>query len=113
MSQIDHLDLLSLIIALSAYVGGVRLVVYGRIGANPAPSAETKQRLKNFLRLLIPADAALIVSASCLFVRIFWDDLFGGAPPAGLDPVIVWSFFIGVIVLILHHAASWIKSLVS
>lgn len=111
MLEIDHLNLLSLTIALSAYVGAVRLAVLGRLTANPPPQDTQKERLKKFLRLLIPADAALVLASFLTFLLIFWTDMFGGVAPACLNPAIVWSFFFGVVVLILHHGYSWYKSL--
>lgn len=111
MSRIDPINLLSLVIALSAYVGAVRLAVIGRMGANPAPAEAVKNKLKLFLRLLIPADVAFIIAGFLLFLRIFWRDMFSGASPAYFDSIIVWSFFAGVVVLMLHHGFSWYKSL--
>lgn len=113
MAKIDHLNLLSLLIALSAYVGAVRLAVLGRITSNPHPSDEQKTRLQIFLRLLIPADVSLLLASLLTFLRIFWKDMFGGEAPICLDPVIVWSFFLGGVVLVLHHGYSWFKSLIS
>ena len=110
MSKIDPINLLSLVIALSAYVGAVRLAVIGRIGTNPAPTEAVKAKLKLFLRLLIPADVAFIIAGFLLFLRIFWSDLFHGLAPAGFDPIIVWSLFTVVIVLMLHHVFSWYNS---
>ena len=108
--KIDPINLLSLVIALSAYVGAVRLAVIGRMGANPAPAEAVKTKLRLFLRLLIPADMAFIIAGFLLFLRIFWSDMFHGVAPAWFDPLIVWSFFIGIIVLMLHHGFSWYKS---
>ena len=110
MSKIDPINLLSLIIALSAYVGAVRLAVIGRMGANPPPAEAVKTKLKLFLRLLIPADVAFIIAGLLLFLQTFWSYMFAGAAPANLDCVIVWSFFVGVVVLMLHHGFSWYKS---
>ncbi len=111
MADIEPLNLLSLIIALSAYTGAVRLAVLGRMTATTPPEEASKKRLQKFLRLLIPADVALVLASLLTFLRIFWKDMFGGEAPVCLDPVIVWSFFVGVVVLILHHGYSWYKSL--
>ena len=97
--------LLSLIIALSAYVSGVRLAVIGRI------NKDNKAALKKFLRWLLTADIPLAVSGSLLFLKIFWADLFGGSAPNWLAPTIVWTFFVGVFALACHHIALWIKGL--
>lgn len=110
MSEIDLIDLLSLIVALSAYIGAIRLAVLGRISSQPAPDDATKLKLKQFLRLLVPADMAFIVAGFLLFLRVFWADMFGGTAPASFDPVIIWSFFAGIVVLMLHHVFSWYKS---
>ena len=110
MLKIDPINLLSLVIALAAYIGAIRLAVIGRMGTNPAPAEAVKTKLKLFLRLLIPADVAFIIAGFLLFLRIFWSDMFHGVAPTSLDPIIVWSFFAGVIVLMLHHVFSWYKS---
>ena len=108
MANLDPIALLSLIIALSAYVGGVRLAVLGRIAAIPPPS--NRHGLKSFLKWLVPADATLATSALLLLLKVFWGDLFGGSAPSWFDPTIIWTFFVGVIVLVCHHIVSWYKS---
>ena len=42
MLKIDPINLLSLVIALAAYVGAIRLAVIGRMGATPAPAEALK-----------------------------------------------------------------------
>lgn len=112
MAKIDPsglLSLLSLIVALAAYVGAVRLAVLGRL-AQPGVDDHHKARLKSFLRWLIPADAAFLGAGVLLFLRIFWPDLTGGQSLVGLDPIIVWLFFLGIMVLVFHHMVAWCKS---
>ena len=113
MQHVNHLELLTLIVGLSVYVATIRLVVIGRLIAEPPPSADRKAKYKRFLKLLIPADAALVISGVVLVLQIFWSDLFGGVPPGWFIPVVVWTFFIAVVVLALHHAAAWFYSLIA
>jgi hypothetical protein len=108
MDRVNHLDLLTLVIALSAYLATIRLVVISRLAAEPPP--RNAAALKTFLRTLIPADLPLVLAGVFLFLLIFWDDLFGGAAPGWFEPAVVWAFFVAVLVLVAHHAVAWVRS---
>lgn len=98
MANIDQLGLLSLIVALAAYVGAVRLAVLGRL-AQPGVDDHHKARLKSFLRWLIPADAAFLGAGVPLFLSIFWPDITGRPPLIDSDPIPIWLCLLGIMVL--------------
>lgn len=109
MANLNQLPLLSLVVALAAYVGGIRLAVLGRINAAPPP--QDVAALKRFLKRLIPTDFLLIVAGIFLFLKIFWSDLVGGiAAPMWFDTLIVWAFFFATVTLVLHHVVAWYKA---
>jgi hypothetical protein len=110
MDEINRLDLLTLIVALSVYVATIRLVVLGRLTAEPAPSKWRKDRYKVLLVALVPGDALLVVSGAFLFLQIFWADLFGGAAPGWFEASTVWTFFAAGAWLVLLHGVVWARS---
>jgi hypothetical protein len=103
--------LLTLIVALSVYVASIRLVVLGRLIGEPPLPAEQKASYKRFLKTLVPADVSIVIASSLLFLKIFWDDLFGGQSPSWFPNVVVWSLFVAVVVLVFHHLRASIRSL--
>ncbi len=118
MQSLD-VNLLTLIVALSAYVATIRLAVLARLVQNPQLPEDQRAKQKRFLILLIPADLLLVVAGVALLLLLFWAHLFSspGAPaataPKGLEQVVVWCFFLGILWLVGHHIGSWCKTLKS
>jgi hypothetical protein len=83
--------------------------VLGRIATTPPPS--NKKDLQCFLKLLTPADIFLVFSGIVLFLKIFWVDMFSGMPPMWFQGAVIWSFFLGILTLALHHIVAWVKTL--
>lgn len=116
MANINQLDLLILIIALSAYVASIRLAVIQRLAVTPAPT--NAESLRSYLKWLLPGDIPLVVSAVVLSLNIFWQELvvgpfanvLGAHPPSWFSPLVVWLFVFAVLVLSLHHVAAWVRS---
>lgn len=98
-------DLLTLVVALSAYLAAVRLAVIGRLGSQPPP--KHPKTLKWFIVLLIPADASLVFGGLLLTADIFWKDLFCVEPTTRLYTVAVWLFAFAIFYLAIHHLVSW------
>ena len=101
----DKLNLLALMVALSAYLAAVRMTVIGRLGSTPAPN--NPQDLKTFLVLLIPADAPLVVGGLFLTADLFWIGVFGAQPPSWLFWWAQVLFIAAISVLAIHHIVSW------
>ena len=116
MQKLD-LDFLSLIIGLSVYVSSIRFLVISRLMADPPPCANRKEKYKKFLKWLIPADVLFVISGILLMVILFWGNLFdpNGCPPAKapefFSTIVIWTFIAGVLYLVIHHTASWVKTL--
>lgn len=124
MDTIDCLGLLSLILALAAYVSAVRLAIMNKrdsltktaheklnLTDEEVKSMEDKRKnLRIYLQYLAPADIFLVISAISLFLKIFYIDLFNSDPPVVLNKVVVYSFGISVIILALHHMYAWYKT---
>jgi hypothetical protein len=102
----DKLNLLALMVALSAYLAAIRLALIQRLGAEPPPT--NPRGIKNMLLALIPADMPLVVGGLLLTANLFWTDLLGGAPPAFLYPAAGWLFVAGICILAIHHAVAWV-----
>jgi hypothetical protein len=105
--EIVKLDLLALIIAISAYLAAVRLAIIARLGADPKPRRPND--LKLFILSLIPADLNLIVAGSMLAVVMFTEAQGGKASPR-LSNMVVPSFLFAVGYLVIHHLWGWIFS---
>lgn len=110
MQALD-LNVLTLIIGLSVYVSSIRFVIVGRLLADPPPSGEKKKSYKNFLKWLIPADAAFLIAGVALFLILFWGHLFGAKAPGWLSLVVVWAFAAGIAALVAHHLVSYFRTL--
>jgi hypothetical protein len=110
MEQINRLDLLTLVVALSVYIATIRLVVIGRLLGEEKLEERRKARYKLFLLTLVPGDALLVVSGFLLFLDIFWADLFGGTAPGWFETTSVWTFFIAGGLLVVHHLVAWVRS---
>lgn len=102
----DKLNLLALMVALSAYLAAIRFAVIGRLATVPPPMNAAS--LKRFLLSLIPADAPLVIGGLLLTADLFWAPLVGGAAPGWLYWLAQWLFVAAIIVLAIHHAISWI-----
>jgi hypothetical protein len=133
MNNLDPqlLNLLALVLGLSVYVATVRLVVLGRLIADPAPSADKKARYKTFLGLLALADLPIVTAGALLFVKFFRADLhtrasgigsvrlrsalvdFLAQPPWWLDPTILWLMTIPIAYLVILHVFASLRSLFS
>ncbi len=102
----DKLNLLALMVALSAYLAAVRFAVIGRLAGDPKPA--NPAGLKQLLVALIPADAPLVIGGLLLTADLFWTSLIGGPPPPSLFWLAQWLFVIAIVVLAIHHMVSWV-----
>ncbi len=103
----SKLDFLAVIIALAAYLAGVRLAVLGRLGSEPKPTNPSS--LKRRILFLIPSDFNLIISGSIVAVKLFYTNL--------IPPEITWAgqfatflFILAVVYLVVMHIWSWFES---
>ncbi len=111
MNILNPMPLLSLVVTLTIYVSGVRLVVLGKIFDE---SESTKrEKLKRHLKFLLPADIFLTVALTLLIIFTAGPNLFEWTPFAGLFYWAVIFFIGGIIVLISHHIAIGWKTLVA
>ena len=109
-------DLLTLIVALSAYIATIRLVVIGRLSqlrdqAAAATDAtqwtklsDRRSVLRAFLLTLLPAEAPLVVAGVWLTLH-----LFGNGPEWATNRVSV-LFCWAIMILALHHLVAWFLS---
>ncbi|MCP9473425.1 MAG: hypothetical protein NNA30_11885 [Nitrospira sp.] len=109
----DVIALLSLIVALSAYVATIRLRLIDRI---KNAQDEEKKKLKTTSRLLTLADAPLVVSGLLLFFYAFWNNTLGLWFFCAESPNWMLSWSIGLltfalVVLVAHHMGAWWKSI--
>jgi hypothetical protein len=113
MGQVNELDLLTLIVAVSVYVATIRLVVLDRLSGDPKPPVDKRKKYKTFLRFLAPVDLAMVTAGTLLFLKLFWGDLFGGVSPVWFPLAIVRALFFAVIILVLHHLYAVLRSLLA
>jgi hypothetical protein len=109
MPTTEVIALLSLILALSAYVATMRLRLIDQIKADSDP--KRKNKLKRVSRCLTLADAPLIVSGVLLFFHGFWDNTLGlwisdPEAPGWMLPWSICVFTFAIVVLVGHHAGA-------
>lgn len=109
----DAIALLTLIVALSAYVATIRLWLIDRI--KKARDEEEKKKLKTTSRLLTLADAPLVVSGVLLFFHGFWNNTLGlwfscAEPPNWMLSWSIGLLTFALVVLVVHHIGAWWKS---
>ncbi|HEY0963587.1 MAG TPA: hypothetical protein VGE69_14645 [Pseudomonadales bacterium] len=120
MPTTDLIAFLSLIVGLSAYLATIRIRIIDKIeecGDDTAQKAR-KDKLHVISIGLTLADAPLVVSGLLLFFHGFWEATVGllvdspAAPPWVLTWAI-WLFSFSIIVLAIHHAIAWAKSVLA
>lgn len=106
----DRLNLLALIVAMSAYLAGIRFATIGRLASLRSTDALKRRRMRRFLRFLIAADAPLIVAGLLITVDLFPNPILGKPAPAWC---LAWAyrlFVLSVIILAGLHVASWLRA---
>jgi hypothetical protein len=118
MGVSDLLTLLTIIIALSAYLATIRLLVISRLSqasepiqSPPESTPELRNKLKRFLLLLALADAPLVTSGLLLGLHIFWQDLTRADTPPWFLPTAIVLFGIAGLILYIYHLIEWVRSL--
>ena len=106
----DRLNLLALMVALSAYLAGIRFATIGRLASLRSSETATRQTMKTFLRLLVLADAPLVIAGLLVTVDLFPNPLFGKPAPAWCLEWAYRIFVFAVSVLALLHGYSWIRA---
>ena len=101
----DKLNLLSLIVALSAYLAALRFYAIQRLATKPTNA----QSLKAFLFLLVFADAPLVVAGVLLSLQLFWEP-FCTLSASSSSWWVALLFLIAVMVMSVYHLAAWYKS---
>lgn len=118
----DNTALLGLIVALIAYIGGVRLFLQGERAKEKLHQLSTREevrglaarRLKHInqaLLLLIPADLLLIVAGLALFAGTYWGQGFtvGDWRDHSWGWASVPCFLVAVGYLVVLHVVSWTR----
>lgn len=104
----DSMNLLALIVALSAYLAAIRFFAQERLATTPRPPNE--RALKVLLFRLVFADAPLVVAGLILAWQLF-------ETPLQTDPCqtkswwVAFLFCIAVVVMAVYHFLSWCKSI--
>jgi hypothetical protein len=109
MQKISPGDLLTIVIALSAYLATIRLLAIQRLN-NSSISQDRKNELKGLLRLIAIADIPLITSVILLCVYLFWQDFTGVEPSVYLAKTAIGCFLISITLLGVYHFGEWKKS---
>ena len=112
----NTLVFLSLIVALAAYLGAIRLAILFKLGSDDARddtahNDDHRFHLKSVLVALIPADIAFITAAWLLLFYEFAEPLMGWTPREDLHRWATWAFIAGVAVLSFHHLVAWGRGL--
>ena len=100
----EKIMLLTLVVALSAYIATIRFAIIGRLGSF---DNEKKRTWRKVLAGLIPADSPLVIAGIFLTIDLFLKDMINVDPPSFFYLGSLWLFFIAVIVLAIHHVLSW------
>ena len=112
MTNIGLGELLTIIIALSAYLATIRLIGIERLGKPGSEvSPDVKKKLKRKLLFLMFVDAPLVVSGLLLVYHIFAPDLFGCVAPACILRTAQGLFALAVVILAVLHAIEWGKTI--
>jgi hypothetical protein len=120
MQTISPGDLLTITIALSAYLATVRMFILQRLVALPEvellDATESKkvkarkQELKKLLRLIAIADIPLILTVLLVCSYAFWPDLTGIAASIYVAKAAIVCFLVGIAILATYHIGEWKKS---
>ena len=108
----DQLTTLTVLIALSAYLGTIRLLAIDRLrSANSSePKSPSKEKsIKGKLMWLTLADIPLTVASLLLAINIF-----GGYLTETPSTLYIWSIWlcaVAGVVLFISHLFAWIKSI--
>jgi len=105
MDQSSELTFLAIIVGLAAYIGAVRFAMLGRLAASPRPNHAGL--LKAFLIGLLIPDIAIVAAGICLFIHLFWHDIFEVQPSANWLLLAKKCFGICIGALALSHAIQW------
>jgi hypothetical protein len=100
-------QLLTIMIALAAYISAVRLALIGRIKNKNDES--NKDSLKTVIRWLIPADAVLVTGSILLSGHLMAATL-GKQPWPWLFVTATALFCAAVLILAVHHLFAWLGS---
>ncbi|MGV3590069.1 MAG: hypothetical protein ACO1PZ_00170 [Gammaproteobacteria bacterium] len=117
MPTTDLIAFLSLIVGLSAYLATIRVRIIDKIGECGTDTAQQarKKKLHDLSVWLTLADAPLVIAGLLLFFHGFWAATVGlvidrPAAPSWFLPVAIWLFTLSIVVLAIHHAYAWKKS---
>lgn len=101
-------QLLTVMIALAAYISAVRLALIARIHNKNDDS--DKGTLKIVIRSIIPADAVLVFGSLLLSGHLLVE-ILGKRPWSWLFPTATVLFCLAVVILAVHHFVAWVTSL--
>ena len=104
------LSFLSLIIALTIYIGFVRHRV--RDARKEATDDAKKSHYKWVAIGLTLIDAPLVLAGLAILIHCFWPTFWPGTEPSlRIFPAAVYLFAFAVAVMAIHHGAAWWKSI--
>ena len=110
----DRLSLLTLIVALSAYLATIRLAAITLLMTLGPEKASRKKNIKSLLLGIMIADAPLVIAGLLLGLELCWNVIVFGAPP---DPpgclyrAAVFFFLFALFTLAAQHAVAWVKTI--